>query len=116
MPESWCWPMGEQNDRRVAERDRNEELRLSTAMSALIQRQLDRNWPEKPRLGWRSALDTEELFLRLVSEVGELAREFGLSFRDRERIVDEAGDVATIAMMIADRFGGLKEEDTDAQA
>lgn len=51
---------------------------------------------------WEDSIDLDYLFIRLVEEVGELAREIGNPYSPPEQTVEEAVDVANFAMFIAD--------------
>ena len=93
---------------------RGEDEIMSLAEAAVAQLNLPKNLAKG---GWESC---EYIFLstKLDEETAELHNEIfnywtNPTPENRKRVREEAGDVVNIVMMLADKCGALKEEETE---
>ncbi len=90
--------------------DRDREIDKVEAFGRLMIRRLD-NHAKKGRIGWED-LGVEALFLAATAELGELAHAIiDVEYEDLAtvgQVINECGDLAAFAMMIADNLKGLE--------
>ncbi len=95
-----------------AEQARDLEVRKTTRFGWLLQRRLDQHANDKGRLNWED-LGVTNLFVLAAVELGELGDAImGVDYDDPasvDLVIDECGDLANYAMMIADNLGALEE-------
>ncbi len=99
----------------MTDEPRMAELAKTLSFSALMLKRLD-DHADKGRLSWED-YGIISLMMLLVSELGELTDAvIDIDYEDGETVqavIDECGDVANFAMMIADNLGGLEVTDDE---